>query len=508
VIRGGYAISHLPMTGRGRTASPDFGTSGWAFSYQQWTGSGAEPTTQSPNPQFPIRFGTNPPIPNSIPQLMEIPKDGVLCAGCPPVDPRVPGTGLVAYATTNQLPYLQSWNLTVQKELGAHFALTLSYLGSKGTHLYSPPLNYNNPSQAVLDDLLNRGIDPSAAVPDPFGRVDAAGNLRNVTNRDLSRPYPTIGDIVVTGVTTSNSIYHAGSAELDRRFRAGFGMRFNYVWSKSIDNSSDSSGDGTSVGSFGATQWQNALDLRSERSVSMYDVRHRINFITNYELPFGRGKPLFGNAGRLFHMLAGGWQVNAIGSITGAYPLTVGLGDSNAISGRVANVGMIQQIRPNVISGVPIKNPLWNKNTANTVPYWNPAAFSRPTYAKMGNSARTLDYARGPFRPNLDASFMKNIYPLENRSRYIQFRGEFYNALNHPTFRPPNNATLFTGTPPVSLNGLSLAGPIPYYPGVQPGQYASTSREGILGRYYNSSFGIISPGGSGRTIQFMIRLNW
>jgi hypothetical protein len=329
-----------------------------------------------------------------------------------------------------------------------------------------------------------------------------------VTNRDLSRPYPTIGDIIVTGITTSNSIYHAGSFELDRRFARGLGMRFNYVWSKSIDNSSDSSGDGTSVGSFGATQWQNALDLRSERSVSMYDVRHRFNFMTNYELPVGKGKALLGNSGRLLNMLVGGWQINAIGTITGGYPLEIGLGDANAISGRVANVGMIQAIRPDIIPGVPVINPLWNRNTANTVPYWNPAAFSRPIYDKMGNAARTLDYARGPFRPNLDASLMKNIYPFENHRRFLQLRGEFYNILNHATFRPPNAATLFTGTPPVSLNGLSLAGPIPYYPGVQAGQYAASSREGTLGRYYNSAFGIISPGGSGRTIQFMIRLTW
>ena len=47
-----------------------------------------------------------------------------------------------------------------------------------------------------------------------------------------------------------------------------------------------------------------------------------------------------------------------------------------------------------VIPGVPVVNPLWNRNTANTVPYWNPAAFSRPVYAKLGNASRTLDYAR------------------------------------------------------------------------------------------------------------------
>jgi hypothetical protein len=439
---------------------------------------------------------------------LDIPSDGKLCAGCPPIDPRVPGLALVAYAPSNQLPYVQSWNLTIQKELPAHFTLTMSYLGSKGTHLYSPPVNYNGPNQAALDDLLNKGIDPAAVIPDPYGRVDASGNLRTVTNRDLSRPFPTVGDILMTGVTTSNSIYHAGAFELERRYSRGLGLRFNYTWSKSIDNSSDSSGDGASVGSFGTTQWQNALDLKSERSVSMYDVRHRINFVSTYELPIGKGKALLGSSGRFLNLLVGGWQLNNVATLVSGYPLEVGLGDTNAISGRIANVGMTQVIRPDVIPGVPVVNPLWNKNTANTVPYWNPAAFARPAYGKTGNASRTLDYARGPFRPNLDTSIMKNFYPFEKRDRYIQLRGEFYNVLNHATFRPPNASLIFSGSPPVSLNGLSLAGPIPYYPGVQGNQYSATSREGILGRFYNPSFGLISPGGSGRTIQFMIRLAW
>ncbi|MDZ4800904.1 MAG: carboxypeptidase regulatory-like domain-containing protein [Bryobacteraceae bacterium] len=509
VIRGGYGISHLPQTGRSRFATPDFGADINSHSYTQWTGTGAYPQALAVNPSQPVRMSTNPPTVPSNPLLQQIPSDGKLCAGCPPVDPRVPGGSLISFNQDNQLPYLQSWNLTVQKELLNNLVLTVSYLGSKGTHLFSPGLNANQPNQELLNDLLDEGGDPLATTPDPFGRVDAAGNLRLVSFQDLLRPFPTVGDIVVTGMTSSNSIFHAGTFELERRYAAGLGARFNYTWSKSIDNTSDSNFDGTSFGSFGSSKWQDALDNKGNRSVSIYDVRHRFNLTTNYTLPFGESQRFLGGAGRFANAIIGGWQANIIGGLQSGYPLQPALGDRNGLPAQPTGGVVNERMRPNVISGVPIINPLWNKSVANDVPYFNPAAFSRPEYGRKGNAARTLDYARAPWRQSLNGSMMKSFYPFENRSRYVQFRAEFYNLLNHAVFSPDLSANLFTGTPPVSKAGLSLAGPIPYYP-TATGTFPVGSREEVLGRNYNPSWGFVNQGsnGAGRVIQFAIRLAW
>ena len=40
--------------------------------------------------------------------------------------------GFELYART---PYLQSWNLTVEREIGHESAIEVGYVGSKGTHL-------------------------------------------------------------------------------------------------------------------------------------------------------------------------------------------------------------------------------------------------------------------------------------------------------------------------------------------------------------------------------------
>ena len=81
VVRGGYGISHLPQTGSTRAPIPDFGGSQSQWTYAQWTGTVPVPQTQSANPGYLIRLGSNPPKTIFDPTLLEIPASGKLCAG-------------------------------------------------------------------------------------------------------------------------------------------------------------------------------------------------------------------------------------------------------------------------------------------------------------------------------------------------------------------------------------------------------------------------------------------
>ena len=63
-----------------------------------------------------------------------------------------------------------------------------------------------------------------------------------------------MGNIYVSDLTNSKSIYHSGVAEIERRFGRGIGVRFNYRFSKSIDNTSDSNVDRNGFGNFGCTR--------------------------------------------------------------------------------------------------------------------------------------------------------------------------------------------------------------------------------------------------------------
>ena len=325
------------------------------------------------------------------------------------------------------------------------------------------------------------------------------------------RPFPTLGDIDVAGVTSSNSIYHGGTISLDKRFHAGYAFRLNYTWSKSIDNSSDGNLGGGGGFAWGDTREQNAQDLKANRSVSLFDGRHRLNFTMNAELPFGKRRRFLAHAAKPVNFLVQDWSINALGSISSGLPFAPYLGDANGVPNGASGT---QRIRPDMVAGVPLINPRWSKSVANDVPYFNPEAFARPAYGQLGNAPRTLDWARNPWRQTLNASVFRDFRVFEDRRRYVQFRAEAFNVLNHATFiaNPGNNNSpnLFSSSPPVSRTGLSLAGPIPYLVNLNGRSFPTGTRENLLAASYNQNFGKLwkDNNGPGRILQLALKIYW
>jgi hypothetical protein len=100
------------------------------------------------------------------------------------------------------------------------------------------------------------------------------------------------------------------------------------------------------------------------------------------------------------------------------------------------------------------------------------ASVSRRSESPHGTSPRTLDYFRTPWRPVFSGSLFREIHPFENRKRYFQLLGEFFNLINHTWFSWNQNSSLnmFSGDPPnlgplSNPNNINYAGPIPYYHG-------------------------------------------
>jgi hypothetical protein len=106
--------------------------------------------------------------------------------------------------------------------------------------------------------------------------------------------------------------------------------------------------------------------------------------------------------------------------------------------------------RPNLIAGQS-NNPISGTSIGcNTVPagtpvgtpalYFDPCVFSQPALGLYGNAGRHTMI--GPPYNALDFSLLKSTSIKENQS--IQFRAEFFNILNHPSFANPANA-VFAG---------------------------------------------------------------
>lgn len=278
---------------------------------------------------------------------------------------------------------VQQWGLGVQRELTRDMIFEVSYLGSKGTHL---PLNRN----------LNQ--------PAPGAGTTAQVNAR--------RPYPTFGNITwIESVANSN--YHSLELKTEKRYTQGLSFLVSYTFSKSIDNSP---GISTSSNASAAVA-QNTLDLRSERALSDFDVRHRFVASPIWEIPLGRGRR-FLDEGVLSYIL-GGWQLSGIVTLQSGRPFTA------VLSGNVSNT-LNNNDRPNLI-GDPNTGP-------RTVDQWfNIAAFAIPPTGTFGTAGRNI--ITGPDFRNLDVALNRNFRVTERIG--IQFRTEVFNAFNHANFNYP-----------------------------------------------------------------------
>jgi hypothetical protein len=215
-----------------------------------------------------------------------------------------------------------------------------------------------------------------------------------------------------------NSIYHSLQARFEQRLNFGLSLLASYTFAKSIDNGSSffsSAGDPNFP--------QDSYNLRAERGLSNFDVRHRFVASYGYDLPFRK-------ASRWLK----GWQTFGILQFQTGQPFTVSLlpNFDNSNTG-IDSLGFGANDRPNVVGNPRLSNP-----TANQ--WFNTSAFAIPPYGTFGNSGRNT--VEGQRMATVDLSLVKNTTIRERAT--VQFRVEAFNALNRTNFGLPDN---FIGSP-------------------------------------------------------------
>jgi hypothetical protein len=245
----------------------------------------------------------------------------------------------------------------------------------------------------------------------------------------------------------------------------GLSITANYTFAKSMDDSSDASPD-VRVLTSGSVKGQVALggELKNDYALSAFDVKHAFSSTFVWDLPFGKGRSFFKNAPWYVNGPLGGWTMSGVARIVGGNPYQPFLTDANFLGGS----GFNRVVRPDIVPGVPLKNPLWDPKckvgtgvatSSFTVcePYVNPAAFTRPPKGELGNAPRTLSI-REPFRKYFDLSIQKD-FPMPwisgEGKRRINFRVDALNLFNIPNFyfNSRGNTPFGFGTFPVEFNG-------------------------------------------------------
>jgi hypothetical protein len=334
-------------------------------------------------------------------------------------------------------PYVQQWHLDVQKEFPGHFVATVSYVGSKGTHLTQqrninqlhPVPSSANPYAAAgrpitpeIDDANGNVIyagDCSTFTVGPGGAPitgQAADNLGVACGNDPNPLRPSIGFGDITRLEDqANSIYNALQTTV-RRTVGDLTLSVSYTYSHSIDNSSDRF-DGAFV---------NSYNLATNRGDSDFDMRHNLAISYVYALPFYKGSGLS-------HTLLGGWQVSGITIAQTGTHFSVTNGTDFGDAAGVAN-GVGTGSRPDIVG-----NPHTSSTEISGVRgplLYNPAAYQIPVGLTFGNVGRNT--LTNPGRINFDFGLFKRFSFGETRA--LDFRWETFNLFNHTQYNGVNNS--------------------------------------------------------------------
>ncbi len=276
--------------------------------------------------------------------------------------------------------YIQSFNLTLQQDIGAGVIGQIAYVGTRATRQTA---NVNINAAGPGGGNNGRALFPQ------FGRI---------ANINMLIPFNT-------------ATYDSLQAQLTRRLSANSSLGASYTFSKAI-NYADNSDSGLT--------WNWEPMWERNRALADFDRPHNLQLYGIYELPFGHGRKWATDG--VAAAIAGGWQLNGVFSATSGTPFTV------TSAGTSVNAPGNTQTADQVLETVEIPGGVGRGNS-----YFDPAAFAPVTDVRFGNSGRNI--LRGPGLVNLDASLFRD-FPI-GRGTTMQFRAEVFNVTNRPAFNNP-----------------------------------------------------------------------
>jgi hypothetical protein len=300
-------------------------------------------------------------------------------------------------------PYIQSWTLSVERELGRNTTMEVNYIGTKGTHF----LDRRNIAQAL--PLTGSALTTCQTAYADNDQVTLSGPTCASQYR---RPYPNFTSYYIDSDWHGYSNYNAMNIKFEHRAK-DLAVTGVFTWAKSMDDKSAAAGVGA-TGS-GYQGFMNNADPGLDYGPSDFDVDHRFVASYIYQLPFGRGKRFGGQVNRVVDEAIGGWQLSGITTFQTGFPFSYTASDIDGL-----NTTNFQ--RANYIPGCDVKKGLTQK-----FQFINPNCFTQPAVGVYGNSAR--NFLRQPGLNNWDMAFAKS-FAITERAAFKLNIGTF-NTFNH-----------------------------------------------------------------------------
>ncbi len=311
-----------------------------------------------------------------------------------------PGTGIFGFDDRNKPPYLQEWTFDIQHTFRSNWLLDVAYVGSVGQHLF------------LRRDVNTPPLDPTGTIP--------------VSARRPIKQY----DFILTSYTGGWSSFNGLLTKLEHRVTSNGYMLASFTWDRALDL-------GNCCNYLGIDR---DIKVRNKGpNDGAVPLQLSVSYV--YSLPFGQGKPFLSGVSGAADKLVSGWSVNGISTFAAGPYATPFLGFDYADLGTFAN---FQQVPNKIGPALPAKQSI-NQ-------YWLPTAYALPGCPGPGITPCSTEIhidgnaqrnsLEGPGTNNWDISLEKDTKLNERMT--LQFRGEFFNAFNHPQFGSPNS-TLNSG---------------------------------------------------------------
>jgi outer membrane receptor protein involved in Fe transport len=294
-------------------------------------------------------------------------------------------------------PYVQNWHFTIQRELAKNLLLDVAYVGNHSVGLW-----VTGDSNQALPNQVGQALPVKARRPDSqFDYIDS-------------------------NFSAGFSNYNALQVKLEKRYSGGFTILNSFTWSKAIDDAS-----GALEMANGDQQSINIFNPSSSKGLSGYDQPLNNTTTIVWDVPYGKGRRFGSNLPAWADTLVGGWGLSGINTMESGQTINLTYDPSAAF---IATDGSKNSAiyRPNIIGD--IYPPAGQQTISN---YFNTATVLVPTNVSQpyGNAGRNIARSNAYF--NLDLGLQKR-FPVWREGRYLEFRTEFFNALNKTNFSPAN----------------------------------------------------------------------
>jgi len=344
--------------------------------------------------------------------------------------PYLPDGVYDTFDPNTRVPYVQQWNLGIQKQIGTNWLVSASYIGNELTHMTGA-----------------RELDPAIYFPgNPVNGVCtvqgftlqvASGACSTPANTNLRRLFRLISPVEGSRISIMDTwddggtrSYNGMLLSMEKRFSRGYSFSANYTWSHCIGNPANTllnagaGGTGLYIAPTRDGDRGDCLRIPGITAVGE-DRRHIVNMTGLVN------SPKFSN--HLLGMFVGNWRLSSIVKLQSGSAFDVYTGIDDMLSGINVTAQRANQISANTYGSKCTSDLIGPNPTC----YWvNRNAFAEPAPGTVGNMRPGM--LRGPGYFNMDAGLSRTFTFKETKR--VELRAEATNVLNHTNFYGPGDA--------------------------------------------------------------------